>query len=474
MSSQASGTVQKKWYERIPHTYVILFCMIVIAAILTWILPAGEFTRKAVGNVARPQVIPGSYVQVEQSGVGGWSLLKSIPVGLNAASGIIFMIMISTAAFGVIRETGALDNSIGAALEVVKKAKIPGAVTIWAVTFLFSLLGVLVGPEMHLPFIVIAISIALGLGYDVMVGLGMVIGGGYTGFAFGPLNAAVLGSAHAIMGLQTFSGQGLRWILWFCATVVCAAFTSFYAGRIIKHPEKSLTKDVDISEFKLTTGVSGGTYKVTGRHKLVLLVLTAIFAFIIIGAAKWGWYLTEMATVFLAGGVVAGLLYGYKIRRVIDLYIKGAASAAGVALLVGIARGIQVVLEQGKIMDTIINALSAPLQNFGAVFGGIFISIVTAAVHFFIPSGSGTVFSVMPILGPLGEMIGVSAQTAVLAVQIGATVPNFLFPTVGVMMAMLGISKVPIDKWYRFAIKLTLLLFIVSWVFIFIALKTGY
>lgn len=474
MSSQ-EGQVAKKWYEKIPHTYVLLFFMIVIAAILTWILPAGEFTRQAVGNVARPQVIPGSYKQVGQAGVGLWDLLKSIPIGMSAASTIIFMILISTAALGIVRETGALDNLIGSSLNSIKKAKIPSVTAIWVVTFLFSLLGVLLGPEMHLPFIIIAIAIALELRYDVMVGLGMVIGGGYTGFAFGPLNAAVIGSAHAIMGLQTFSGQGLRWILWFCATVVSALFTSYYARAITKNPEKSLTKDVDISEFKLSAGAEvSGSYKITGRHSLVLIVVVAIFAFIIIGAAKWGWYLTEMTTVFLVGGVVAGLVYGFNIRKVIDLFIKGAASAAGVALIVGIARGIQVVLEQGKIMDTIINALSAPLQNFGAVFGAIFISIVTAAVHFFIPSGSGTVFSVMPILGSVGEMIGVSAQTAVLAVQIGATVPNYLFPTVGAMMAMLGISKVPIDKWFRFAFKLCFLQFILSWIFIVIAVQIGY
>ena len=473
MSNSDNAVVKKKWYERLPHTYVLLFSMIVVAAILTWVLPAGEFTRAAVGGVARPQVIPGSYTLVERSGVGLWELLKSIPIGLGGASTIIFMIMISTAAFGVIRETGALDNSIFLALHSIKKNKIPGVLSIWVVTFIFSIMGVLVGPEMHLPFIVIAISIALGLGYDVMVGLGMVIGGGYVGFAFGPLNAAVIGSAHAIMGMQTFSGRGLRWVLWLCATIVTAIFTSLYARKILKYPEKSLTKEVDTSEFKLNI-VDEKSITVTGRHKLVMLVLVVMFACIIFGAARMGWYLIEMTTVFLVGGVVAGLVYGFNIRKVIDLYVKGAASASGVALIVGIARGIQVVLEQGRIMDTIIHALSAPLQNFGPVFGAIFISIVSSAVHFFIPSGSGTVFAVMPILGPLGEMIGVSPQTAVLGVQIGATLPNFLFPTVGVMMAMLGISKVPIDKWFRFAVKLTLLLFIVSWVFIVIAVMIGY
>ncbi|GFI03747.1 MAG: YfcC family protein [Lachnospiraceae bacterium] len=472
MMKEEAVVQKKKWYERMPHSYVILFMLIVISAVLTWVLPAGSFERTIPEGATREYVVPGTYTQVDQTGVGVFGVLKAIPKGMDGACTIIFMIMISTAAFHVIRSTGALDNGIGVIMKKVKTSKIPGNVVICTVTFLFSLLGVIVGPEIQLPFAVLGISIALSLGYDTIVGLGMVAGGGFTGFAFGPINAAVLGSAHAIMGMETFSGQGLRWLLWLAATITVCIITCLYARKITKNPEKSLVKGIDTSSLQIEEKEEG--YEVTGKHKLVLAVLILLMATIIVGASKFGWYLTEMTAVFLVGGIAAGLVYGYKINKIIDLFIQGAASAASVALIVGIARGIQVVLEEGHILDTIINALSSPLQAFNPLVGAIFISIIVGIIHFFIPSGSGLAYATMPIIGPLGELIGISPQTTVLAFQIGATVPNFIFPTIGAFMAVLGLAKVPLGKWMSFGLKLVAALYVVSWIFIAIAFAIGY
>lgn len=471
MKKETTGK-KKHWYERMPHTYVILFALIVLSAVLTWVLPAGQYKRTIPKGSVREQVVPGTYAQTEQHGIGIAGILKSIPQGMDGACTIIFMIMVSTAAFHVIRSTGALDNGIGAVMQKVKSSKIPGAVVICAVTFLFSLMGVIVGPEIQLPFTVLGISIALSIGYDTIVGLGMVMGGGFAGFAFGPLNASIIGSAHAIMGMQTFSGQGLRWVLWLAGTITVCCVTCLYARKITLHPEKSLVKGIDSSSLKLTENEDG--FHVTGRHKLVLCVLAAMFIVIIVGAAKFGWYLTEMTAAFLVGGVVAGAVYGYRINKIIDLFIKGAASAAGIALIVGIARGIQVVLEEGNILDTIIYVLSNPLQGFSPLVGAIFITLIVAVIHFFIPSGSGLAYATMPIIGPLGQLIGVSAQTTVLAFQIGAAVPNYILPTGGATMAVLGIAKVPLDKWMPFGLKLVGWLYLVSWIFIMLAVKIGY
>lgn len=469
---QSKQLQKKKWYERIPHTYVILIILIVFAAVLTWVLPAGQFERVIPEGATREQVVPGTYTEIDQNGIGFFDIVKAIPQGMDGACTIIFMIMISTAAFHVIRSTGALDNGIGIIMEKVKRAKIPGVVVICTVTFLFSLLGVIVGPEIQLPFTVLGVSIALTLGYDTIVGLGMVMGGGFVGFALGPLNASVIGSAHAIMGMQTFSGQGLRWVLWFVGTITVCVVTCLYARKITKNPEKSLVKGIDTSSLQLEESEEG--YKLTGRHKLVLIVLVLLFASIIFGAAKLGWYLTEMTAVFLLGGIIAGLVYGYKVNKIIELFIQGASSAAGVAFMVGIARGIQVVLEEGFILDTIINALSNPLQQFNPLVGAIFITIIVAVIHFFIPSGSGLAYATMPIIGPLGSLIGISAQTTVLAFQIGATVPNYILPTGGATMAVLGLAKVPLDKWMPFGLKLVGWLYLVCWIFVAIAFKIGY
>ena len=466
MSNPGTMAPKKKWYERMPHSYVILFAVIVIAAILTWILPAGEFAREG------RQVIPGTYGLVEQAGVGPFALFMAIPQGMVAASSIIFLIMISTAALAVIRESGALDNGIGSALERAKKSKGSTPVVIFVVTFLFSILGVLIGPEMHLPFLILGMSIAVSLKLDAIVGLGMVVGGGWTGFMFGPINAALLGTAHSIMGMPIFSGQGLRWVMWFCATLVVCMFNIWYARKITKNPEKSYVKDMDYSQFKLTT--DDGTYKVTGRHVSVLLVLLGIFAATVIGASQFGWHLTEMATIFLIGGILAGFVNGWSINKIIEIFIRGVSSAAPIALVVGIARAIQVVLEDGRIMDTIIYHLSGPLLEFSPIVGAFFITVIVGLFRFLIPSASGLAFSILPVLGPLGILIGISEQTTVLAFQIGATIPMFIWPTAAVLIAALGIANVPLIKWYRYALPLTFFIAVLSSVFLGIAFAIGY
>ncbi|CAM3584672.1 YfcC family protein [Erysipelothrix urinaevulpis] len=463
---------KKRWWEKIPHTYVILFLMIVIAAVLTWVLPAGQFERVDVEGLSRPVVVPGSYHTVEQSGVGIWGVFKSIPEGMVGASSIIFLIMISTAAFGIITETGALENGMGVLLNKVETSKIPKTAVIWVITFLFSAIGIIVGPEIQIPFTLIGVSIALGLGFDLIVGLGMIMGGGYAGWNFSPINASIVGTAHEITGLPIFSGMGFRFLTAFLATALVATVVSIYAKRIEANPDKSLVKDVSTEGLGLSKELH--EYKIEGKHISVLVILLGIFVAIIYGSSKLGWYLDEMSTVFLIGGLLAGFVYGFTTDEIIDLFIKGVSSAASVALILGIARGIQITLEQGMIMDTIINALSAPLANFGPTFGAIMMSIVTAIVHFFIPSGSGLAVSLMPVLSPLGTIVGVTQQTTVLAFQFGATIPNYIFPTVGATMAMLGIARVPIDKWMKFALKLTALMFVLSWILLAVAVIIGY
>lgn len=463
---------KKRWWEKIPHTYVILFLMIVVAAVLTWVLPAGQFEREVVEGLSRPVVIPGSYHTVEQSGVGFWGVFKSIPEGMVGASSIIFLIMISTAAFGIITETGALENGIGVLLNKVDRSNIPKTAVIWFITFLFSAIGIIVGPEIQIPFTLIGVSIALGLGFDLIVGLGMIMGGGYAGWNFSPINASIVGTAHEITGLPIFSGMGFRFLTVFLATALVATVVSIYAKRIEANPERSYVKDVPTDGLGLSKELH--EYKIERKHVSVLIILLGIFIAIVYGSSQLGWYLNEMSTVFLIGGLLAGFVYGFTVDEIIDLFIKGVSSAASVALILGIARGIQITLEAGMIMDTIINALSAPLANFGPTVGAIMMSVVTAIVHFFIPSGSGLAVSLMPVLSPLGTIVGVTQQTTVLAFQFGATIPNYIFPTVGATMAMLGIARVPIDKWMKFAIKLTLMMFVLSWILLAVAVGIGY
>lgn len=464
---------KKKWYQKMPHTYVILFCMALLAAVLTWVLPAGSFERAIPEGMSRAVIVPGTYAAVESNPITPWALIRAIPEGMIAAGNIIFLIMLSTGCFNIIGKTGALESGVGIVLRKVNaNKKLSGTAIIFLMTFLFSLLGVIVGPEIQIPFVALAVTIGLGLGYDVMTGLAIIIGGGGCGFALSPINASVIGTSDAVMGLPTFSGQGLRWIMWFCGTVLVAAIISLYAKKVKADPEKSMTKDVDTEGMGFSKPLD--EYTLNGRQKAVLLVLLGILIAIIIGASKLGWYLNEMSAVFIIGGVLAGIAGGMKLNDIMDGFSGGAKNAANIALIVGIARSIQVVLENGKIMDTVIYYLSSPLQGMSPILAAIAITVIVGIVHFFIPSGSGIAVAMMPIIGPVAMTLGLTAQTAVLAFQVGATVPNFILPTVGAYVAMCSIARVPVNKWWKFGWRLTIPLYVLSWVFVVIAVLINY
>ena len=464
---------KKKWYQKMPHTYVILFCMALLAAVLTWVLPAGSFERAIPEGMSRAVIGPGTYAAVESNPITPWALIRAIPEGMIAAGNIIFLIMLSTGCFNIIGKTGALESGVGIVLRKVNaNKKLSGTAIIFLMTFLFSLLGVIVGPEIQIPFVALAVTIGLGLGYDVMTGLAIIIGGGGCGFALSPINASVIGTSDAVMGLPTFSGQGLRWIMWFCGTVLVAAIISLYAKKVKADPEKSMTKDVDTEGMGFSKPLD--EYTLNGRQKAVLLVLLGILIAIIIGASKLGWYLNEMSAVFIIGGVLAGIAGGMKLNDIMDGFSGGAKNAANIALIVGIARSIQVVLENGKIMDTVIYYLSSPLQGMSPILAAIAITVIVGIVHFFIPSGSGIAVAMMPIIGPVAMTLGLTAQTAVLAFQVGATVPNFILPTVGAYVAMCSIARVPVNKWWKFGWRLTIPLYVLSWVFVVIAVLINY
>ncbi|MGN0977838.1 MAG: YfcC family protein [Faecousia sp.] len=464
---------KKKWYQKMPHTYVILFCMALLAAVLTWVLPAGSFERAIPEGMSRAVIVPGTYAAVDSNPITPWALIRAIPEGMIAAGNIIFLIMLSTGCFNIIGKTGALESGVGIVLRKVNaNKKLSGTAIIFLMTFLFSLLGVIVGPEIQIPFVALAVTIGLGLGYDVMTGLAIIIGGGGCGFALGPINASVIGTSDAVMGLPTFSGQGLRWIMWFCGTVLVAAIISLYAKKVKADPEKSMTKEVDTEGMGFSKPLD--EYTLNGRQKAVLLVLLGILIAIIIGASKLGWYLNEMSAVFIIGGVLAGIAGGMKLNEIMDGFSGGAKNAANIALIVGIARSIQVVLENGKIMDTVIYYLSSPLQGMSPILAAIAITVIVGIVHFFIPSGSGIAVAMMPIIGPVAMTLGLTAQTAVLAFQVGATVPNFILPTVGAYVAMCSIARVPVNKWWKFGWRLTIPLYVLSWVFVVIAVLINY
>lgn len=460
------------WYKRFPHIYVILLAIIFLSAILTWIIPAGEFLRTDIPGTTRKVIVPNTYKIIESSGASLFDIFKAIPIGMRMSADIIFLILISSGTFKIIQSTGAIENALGVFLNKVNKIKNGGIITIWVTTFIFSSIGIIVGPEIQIPFTLIGVSIALGLGYDLIVGLAMVMAAGGIGFATAPINMSTIGTAGIIGGLPLFSGAGLRSVYWFVSTCVVAGYISWYAINIKKFPEKSLVKDVNLQDLTLNKKLS--EYSISRKDIKVLMTLLGIFIMLIVGPLKFNWYLIEVSATFLIGGIVAGFVGGYNINKTIDIFVKGAGEMMMAAFIVGLGRAIQVILEDGRIMDTIIHILSEPLQRFGPISAGVLMTFVHGVINIFIPSGSGQAAATMPIMFPLGDILGMTRQTSILAFQIGDGITNIIYPTLGSVMAMCAIARVSFEKWVKFALKLVLLLYITGWIFLVIAIKINW
>ena len=456
----------KKWYMRMPHVCILLLIIIVICAILTYIIPAGEFDREQIEGTSRAIVVAGSYYRVEQSPVGFMGTFTSITKGFQATANIIAMILFSSGAFKVMTESGMVDNLLGGMLGKLGNRKNSGSLVIWIVTFIFSVMGIFIGPEVHVPFTVVTVAISLALGYDLIVGMAMVIGG-CIGFATAPINASTIGTSDAIAGLPLFSGMALRTAFWFCSTCVTCVVISRYAKRIKLAPEKSYAYGIDTTGLGFSKDIA--QCHMMGRDWGVLACLLGIFALTIIGCTRWGWYIDEMTTVFILGGIAAGIVAGFGGNKIVNCFIEGARDVVFGAICVGIANAISIVLSQGHIMDTIIYALSKPLSSLPTVIGAILMTIVHGIINFFIPSGSGQAAATMPIMFPIGDLVGMTQQTSILAFQIGDGVTNISIPTMGSLMAVCAIARVPFEKWFKFAVKLVGAIYLVGWIFLAIA-----
>lgn len=465
-------TKEKKWYQKLPDAYVLLFMIIIVVTVLTYIVPAGEFQRDVDPATGRVGVVAGSYERVDPSPVGILEMFMAIPQGMVAAVSVSFIVFFAGALFYTIETTGALESGLAVLIRRLGSRPNAGIAMIWVVTFAFGLLGAVVGFENNIAIVPIGVMVAIALGYDNMVGAGVAVAAIGLGFATSPINPYTVGVSHAIADLPVFSGFGLRGLYMLVSLAVLAHHTARYAKRVQNNQIPSLTADIDYSDLAMEKDLD--TYQLTGTHKIVILVLVALIGVIIFGTLQYAWYLAEITTVFLVGAIVIGLVARYDANKIARTMVTGAGKLVSGALIIGVARGIQVVMENGKIGDTIIHALAAPLENVGPLLSGILMSISHSVINFFIPSGSGQAMATMPIMIPLSDLVGISRQTAILAFQLGDGVMNLVIPTLGGLLAMIALARVPFDRWFKFIYPLVLKVIAVGWIFIFIAVIIGY
>ena len=314
--------------------------------------------------------------------------------------------------------------------------------------------------------------VALALGGDVMVGAGMAIAGIGIGFATSPINPYTVGTAHAIAQLPIYSGIVFRSLYCLCSIILTGFHITRYMDRIRKDPSKSLVPDADTTGLTLTKPLE--EYRLSGRDKAVLSVFAAGMAFTIFGVLKWHWYLTEMAGLFLLIGIIGAFAGGIGPNRMVELMIDGVKSVAGGALAIGVALAIQVVMKDGNITDTVIHGLVAPLQGLGVYASAVLMSVAHCLINFLIPSGSGQALATMPVMIPLSDIVGMTRQVSVMAFQIGDGVTNLCYPTVGGMLAMLALTRVPFDRWFRFVFPLVVKVVLLGWVFMCVGIAIGW
>lgn len=520
---------QKKKRE-FPHTYVIIFALIVLSAILTWIVPGGEFSRelKDVNGINREVIVPGSFETVENQ-PQSWQIFSSIFEGMLRTKDIIFYILMIGGAFWIMNESKALDVAIYSflnftrRLEKIKLLKLIGVdnIIITLIMLCFSFFGAVIGmSEETIAFVVIFVPLAISMGYDSIVGVSMCFLGAGLGFAGALLNPFTIGIAQGLSGIQLFSGIEYRLVIWLVINVIGIGYVLRYAKKIKKNPKASPVYENDeywrkkgaeevngtknkptknawsvfavvsvvfvlASIFYPITDLTIGQSIVTApiipvatviwivagisalRHSVQLFIVNILFftiLFLIVGVMGYGWYITEIATLFLVMGLASGAAFGKTPNQLARLFIEGAKDILSAALVVGLASGIVVVLEQGKIIDSLLFYSASSMEGYGKLTSVAIMFVFYNLLNMIIASGSAKAALTIPLMSQFSDLIGISRQATVTIYQLGGGFTNLISPTSGVMVGVLSIARVPYNKWFRWFLPLMLILIVVAFI----------
>ncbi|MBU2491811.1 MAG: AbgT family transporter [Bacteroidetes bacterium] len=445
-----------------PNTYFIIFSLLILVALLTWIIPAGEFNR--IEKNGKTIVDGGSFHLVESNEQNIGDVLKAPIKGFVEASLIIGFVLIVGGAFSVFQKTEAVDSAIKSIAKAYSKSKVVRVLIIPIFMILFSLAGAVFGmSEEIIPFILVFVPMALILGYDSVTGVAIPFIGAGAGFAGAFLNPFTVGIAQGIADVPLFSGIEYRIFVWFVITLIAILFVVRYASKIKLNPQKSITYEID-KKKKQNLHIEGieNFAGIDNKHKIVLTAFLIGLLVIVFGVLKLEWFIEEICAVFLITGITVGILGRLSIKEISDGFVQGAKDLIGTALVIALARGILVIASEGRIIDTILFSLSQNLDQLHPIISSQGMFAVQSFINFFVPSGSGQAALTMPIMAPLGDLVGVSRQTAVLAFQFGDGFSNMIIPTSAVTMGILTLAEIPWEKWARWILPLEILFFIAA------------
>ncbi|MDP2423582.1 MAG: AbgT family transporter [Bacteroidales bacterium] len=525
-------------FKKIPHTFAIVFFIIMLAASLTWILPAGKYTRQTqMVDSKEKTTLVFRYDQTlsdrerESMGSGGkaqtWQVFSALFKGFVKQSNIIIFILMIGGAFWIMNQSRAIDVGIFAFLrfthkleryKLIRKLGVNNLVMV-LIMLMFSLFGAIFGmSEETIAFVIILVPLAIRMGYDSIVGVCLVYVAAHIGFAGAVLNPFTIGIAQGLAEIPLFSGIEYRIFCWVIINLAGIGLILYYARRVKNNPRISPVYEEDaywrdkgsddiekityhtplaawvvygvvlaalivfsvfypVSELNIGNSsialsvipIATALFAIVGIvtlrrsvHFFILHLLAFTILFLIVGVMGYDWYVMEIATLFMAMGITAGLSMGHTADKIARLFLAGTKDILSAAVIVGLAGGIIVVLQDGGVIDTILYGLSKSMSDFGDIASIGVMYLIQTVINVVIPSGSAKAAITMPIMAPFSDLIGISRQATVMAFQFGDGFTNMITPTSGVLIGALGVARIPYEKWVKWVWPLILIFIILG------------
>ena len=419
-----------------PNTYVIIAAIILLCAMMTWFVPGGQYVKAEDGSL--------SYESVD-SVPQTWQIFTAVYHGFVKQAGIIIFILVVGGAFWLLNATGAVEAGIK---RFISKIGNRDKIVLAALTILFSLAGAVFGmSEETIPFVGIVVPLAVSMGYDAFMGMLVVYVASNVGFSSAFLNPFTVGIAQGMADLPLFSGMGYRLFCWGILTTLLVVFVIFYVHKVRKDPSNAEAIE---------------TEPLTKRQSWVLITLALTVVILIVGVTCLDWYMPEITGLFLAMGIICGIIAGFHSDRIVTELMTGAKDILSAALVVGFASGIIVILQDGKIIDSVLHSMQEGLDGSGEVGSLSAMYGIQALINFVIPSATAKAAITIPIMAPFSDMVGVSRQAMVLAFQFGDGFTNMITPTSGVLVAALAMARIPYTEWVKWIWKMVLVLLILG------------
>jgi uncharacterized ion transporter superfamily protein YfcC len=430
---------------------VLLLVAVLVAATLTWILPAGDYERREDPATHRQVVVAGTYHVVPRTPVGPFAAVVAVPRGIGAAVEVVALVLIAGGAWVVAERVGTLKRLVEALLAALGGR---GLVAIPIVSIFFAAMGALENmQEEIIPLVPVLLLLGRGLGIDAVSVVAMSAGAAVIGSAFGPTNPFQAGIAMQLAQLPATMAMAMRLAMLGLATALWIAWTMRHAARTRSAAMRDTTSGVPV----------GGDVRVgRSRDVLVLLLMTAPVVAYVFGSLHLDWGLNELSACFLVGGVAAAFVGGLGGRETLAAYLEGMQGLVPAAMMVGVARAVSLVLADGHVIDTILHTLAGPLGHRAPATAAMLMIPAQGLVHVAVSSVSGQAVLTLPVFVPLSDLLQLPRLATVLAYQMGAGLAELMTPTNGALMAVLLAAGVPLGRWLRFAIPGAVLALIVG------------